>query len=395
MDFLVTKHLYRELMPLLMTHFLQFKEKNEGFVNELQRLNVLDETEMRRLSHSFFFPRIPTLVWLIEWTLTYAMRKVFDVYGWHEPFPYVIIDPYLFLGQLFQVIAAQWLILIQSNSSKQDMNVHELDKFLKTCMQEHLDRWVPIVPHNVVRRTKQQHEDWHKKMHQLHTRLWINFPFLREYIGYHQEWFKKFEQGDSLLLPSSNASTSTVSTEALNKSIKLLTKTVADLIEQLQASNRNKKQSQPRTSSPTPPPPHPAPARPSTPRPLPPAAAPIPPKQHQEAKLPAAAAAPAAASVATPKEQLPTKEKLEKSTRATQEKSSRRAGYNSPSSSSSSSSDSDSERAQPKTGGGQTISMSRQDNEDDDDSDPEFGGGGGDDDNHKQSNNSSDSSDAD
>lgn len=233
---MVSKQLYRRLLPLLVTRFMRFKEKHgadrEGFVMELKRLNVLDEPEMERITNGYFLSKEPTLIWLIEWTLTYEMRQVFEVYGMVPDFAYVLVHPYKFIGHLFQVIAGQWLI-----SGGADMTVHEMDKFLKVCLQEHLERNVPIVPHNTVgpvERTK----DWRSEMLELHQRLWSEFPDLRPYIRYHEKWFQ--------------APPSAVDKSTLAKDIRHLGKAISELADCL------KKSPSPPAPAPSPPPAAPA-----------------------------------------------------------------------------------------------------------------------------------------
>ncbi len=261
--YLVKKHLFRELLPLLQSRFLRFREKHannrEGFIMELKRLNVMDENEMRIMTHAYFLTKVPTLVWLIEWTLTIYMRQVFSAYEWHEPFPYVIVDPYVFLGHLFQCIASQWLMLLQDTNAK-EMTIHELDKFLKTCLQEHLERNVPIVPHNSVRRTSRA-EDWYQEMKHVHDRLWNSFTDIRPYIPYHKKWFSDHDASSS----SSSSSSSNSSTSSGGKmdhssarELRLLHKAIVELTSFIQ-----KMKVDPPPVPPAPPaPPAPVPAAP-------------------------------------------------------------------------------------------------------------------------------------
>lgn len=227
-SFLVTKQLYRVLLPLLVARFMHFREKHgkdrEGFVMELKRLNVLDEPEMERITHGYFLSKEPTLIWLIEWTLTYDMRQVFDVYGIGPDFPYVLIHPYRFIGHLFQVIAGQWLI-----KQGAELTVHEMDKFLKVCLQEHLERNVPIVPHNSTGPVE-RNKDWRAQMFELHQRLWSEFPDLRDYIRYHVKWFQKQDA-----LPSEIKGNGVTDKTGLSREIKLLQKTISDLAEVLKS----------------------------------------------------------------------------------------------------------------------------------------------------------------
>lgn len=194
---LITRQLYRKILPLIVNRFMRFKEKHgsdkEGFVMELKRLNVLDEPEMERMTHGYFLNKEPTLVWLIEWTLIYEMRKLFDtLYGVGGlDFPYIVVNPYKFIGHLFQVVASQWLI-----TQGADMSIQEMDKFLKECLREHLERNVPIVPH-IALGPSSRHKNWREENLQLHQRLWSDFPDLRPYIHYHDDWFRRSTTPDS------------------------------------------------------------------------------------------------------------------------------------------------------------------------------------------------------
>lgn len=218
-QFLVTKQLYRQLLPLLATRFMRFVEKHggnrEGFVMELKRLNVLDDPEMQSITDGYFLSKVPALIWLIEWTLTYEMRQVYEVYGTTPDFPYVIIHPYKFIGHLFQIIAGQWLM-----SNGAEKTVHDMDKFLKICLQEHLERNVPIVPHNVAGPIDRTIRDGRSKMLELHQSLWSEFPDLRPYIRYHEKWFQQ-QQAD---VPNNHNHNN-----HLGKDIKLLNKAITDL----------------------------------------------------------------------------------------------------------------------------------------------------------------------
>lgn len=199
---LVEHELYRKLLPLIHTQFSGFREKHavndEGFVMELKRLNVLDESEMRRMTHAYFLPKIPCLVWLLEWTVSFQFRDLYAGYGIDEfvgDFPYVVMDPYAFLGHLFQTIARQWLNHIQEKR-KIDMPIYELDAFLRTCLKEQLEASIPVVPYFVLLQCQSQpganSRSWYQKCERVHKRLWNLHPEIRPYIRFHEAIFRQY-----------------------------------------------------------------------------------------------------------------------------------------------------------------------------------------------------------
>lgn len=201
----VEKELFRKLLPLLQHHFNKFREKHgndnrEGFMMELKRLQLLDETEMKRITDIYLLPDAPCLIWLIEWWLTFAARKLYADYGddYLHDFPYVLIHPYLFIGKLFQCIANQWAGRIASSSSDPTasgymMKAMEMDAFLRQCLMEQLERHIPISPRTSLRGGG----TWRADMERLHKKIWNGSPELRPYISYHDKWFSPMPVGPS------------------------------------------------------------------------------------------------------------------------------------------------------------------------------------------------------
>lgn len=190
------------VVPMIRNMFSDLKQtKGKDFRDGLNRILHWDSKETERVTIQIVLTKIPQFFYWIESLLTLRMRRLYQSYGKHENCDgmdrCVFVDPYLFIGLLFQTIAKQLLL----QPSEKNLTLIEFQTLVCRCLQNFLSSTFPFEPD----------DDWQGTIEKQHQMFWSRYPHVRQYIQYRNRWIENLKR--PVILPAAAPSSPSSSAE--------------------------------------------------------------------------------------------------------------------------------------------------------------------------------------